>query len=188
MKSLEEQAAGSDIDQISDAPDGIDQYDEPGDYANGYLTVSSNKATQPPALCLNTEEVTKVFDEGLAYLIFQRKDLLDDYVALSFNEMKERHDERKTPFVTKPFHCPAFLDAESKLPRVPAKDEYFEWIRGEGRKEYQATRDERMNHYTNTRLATARCLFEQILIMVMRRFAFISTSESETYMFGPTPP
>ena len=30
--------------------------------------------------------------------------------------MKERKDEFHTPFATKPFHCPAFLDEESKLP------------------------------------------------------------------------
>ena len=60
--------------------------------------------------------MAKVFDEVLAYLIFQRKDVVDDYVALSFKEMKERKDEFHTPFATKPFHCPAFLDEESKLP------------------------------------------------------------------------
>ena len=57
---------------------------------------------------------------------FQREDLLEDYLALSFNEMKERPEELKTPFAAKPFRCPAFLDTESKLPRVPTKDEYFE--------------------------------------------------------------
>ena len=86
--------------------------------------------------------MAKVFHEVLAYLIFQRKDLLDDYVALSFNEMKERLEELKMPFVTKPFHCPAFLDEESKLPRIPTKDEDFEWIRGEGKRKYQTARDE----------------------------------------------
>ena len=71
MKSVEEQAAGIDIETISDEPEEVDQYGEQGDYANEYLTVSSNKATHPPALCANTEEVAKVFDEVLAYLIFR---------------------------------------------------------------------------------------------------------------------
>ena len=51
MKSVEEHAAGVDIKQINDEPEEIDQYGEQDDSANGYLTVSSNKATQPPALC-----------------------------------------------------------------------------------------------------------------------------------------
>ena len=114
------------------------------DYSNEYLAVSSNKATNPPALCLNTEEVAKVFDEVLAYLIFRRKDLLDDYVALSFNEMKERKNAFHTPFVTKPFHCPVFLDDESKLPRIPTKEEYFAWLRGEGLNVYRKAREQWM--------------------------------------------
>ena len=51
MKSVEEQAAGIDIDRVSDEPEEVDRYGEQGDCANEYLTVSSNKATQPPARC-----------------------------------------------------------------------------------------------------------------------------------------
>ena len=116
MRSVEKQAAGIDIENIEVDPEEVDPWGEQGDYSNDYLTLSSNQAANPPALCLNTEEVAKVFDEVLAYLIFQRKDLLDDYVALSFDEMKERKGAFHTPFVTKPFHCPKFLDDESKLP------------------------------------------------------------------------
>ena len=58
--------------------------------------------------------------------------------------MKESKDECHTPFATKPFHRPAFLDEESKIPRVPTKDEYFEWIRGECLKVYQKARNDWM--------------------------------------------
>ena len=121
MRSVEEQATGVDIEKIEVERDEVDECGEQEDYSNEYLTESSNKATNPPALCLNTEEVAKVFDEVLAYVIFQRKDLLDAYVALSFNEMKERRDTFRTPFVTQPFHFPAFLDEESQLLGSPQK-------------------------------------------------------------------
>ena len=150
MRSVEEQATGVDIEKNEVERDEVDECGEQEDYSNEYLTESSNKATNPPALCLNTEEVAKVFDEVLAYIIFQRKDLLDAYVALSFNEMKERRDTFHTPFVTEPFHCPAFLDEESQRPRIPTKDEYLAWLHGEGLKRYQAARNEWMikNKYT----------------------------------------
>ena len=55
--------------------------------------------------------------------------------------MEERKDEFRTPFVAKPVHCPAFLDNETRLPRVPTREEYFEWLRGDGLKVYQRARD-----------------------------------------------
>ena len=113
---MEEQAAGVDLEKIEKIPAEVDQYGELGDCANEYLTVSSNKATRPLALCLNTEEVAKVFDEIFAYLIFQRRDLLDDYVALSFKEMKEKMDDSRTPFTSRQFLCPILIDEESRLP------------------------------------------------------------------------
>ena len=66
MRSVEEQAARIDIENFEVEPEEVDQYGEQGDYSNEHLTLSSNKATNPPALCLNTEEVAKVFDEVLA--------------------------------------------------------------------------------------------------------------------------
>ena len=65
---MEEQAAGVDIENIEADYEEIDEYGEQVDCSNEYLTVSINKATNPPALCLNTEEVGKVFDEVLAYI------------------------------------------------------------------------------------------------------------------------
>ena len=141
MRSGEEQAAGIDIENMEVEPEKVDQSAEQEHYSNEYLeylAVPSNKATNLPAPCLNTEEVARVFDEVLAYLIFQRKHLVDDYVALSFKEMKERKDEFRTPSAAKPFHCPAFLDEESK-------DEYFKWIRGEGLKMCQKARNPETN-------------------------------------------
>ena len=76
---------------------------EKEDYWNECITVSSQKALQPPAICLNIEEVAKVFDELLAYYIFQCRNLLDDCVALSYKEMKEKMDEKDTPFTHQKF-------------------------------------------------------------------------------------
>ena len=44
---------------IEDILEEVDQYGEMNDCASEYLTVSSSKATQLPALCLNTTEVAK---------------------------------------------------------------------------------------------------------------------------------
>ena len=74
-----------------------------------------------------------VLDETFADLIFQRKDLLDDYVALSFKEMralsfeemKDEMDDSRTPFTSRQFFCPTAIDAESKLPRLQARMNIF---------------------------------------------------------------
>ena len=55
--------------------------------------MSSTKATQPPAVCLDVEEIGEVFDEVFAYLIFQRKDLLDDYVIFNFKEIPRQNGD-----------------------------------------------------------------------------------------------
>ena len=81
-----------------DTAKNVDAYGEPDDYSNEYITVSRQSSTEPPALCLNTEEISKVFDEIMGYLIFQRQDILDDFLSLSFSEMKAGMNERRTPF------------------------------------------------------------------------------------------
>ena len=101
-------------------------------------------STQPPALCLNTEEISKMFDEIMGYLIFQRKDMLDDFLSLSFSEMKSRMDERRTPFTRRQFFCPAYIAEDTMLPRAPTKEEYLEWATGDGRRAYQAEREQWM--------------------------------------------
>ena len=68
----------------------VEQYGERADFWNEYVTVSNSKACQPPATCLNVEEIGRVFDEVFAYLIRQGKHLLDDFVSLSFKETKEK--------------------------------------------------------------------------------------------------
>ena len=95
--------------------------------------VSSQKALQPPAICLNIEEVAKIFDELLAYYIFQCRNLLDDCVALSYKEMKEKMDEKDTPFSHQKFFFPTIIDKNTNLPIPPTKAEYFEWFHGDGR-------------------------------------------------------
>ena len=110
LKLVEDQAAGVNVEEIQDDSDQTDQCGEHEDYWNEYLTVSNSKATQSPALCLNIEEISKVCDEMLACFIFQRKDLLNDYVALSFKEMREKMDDHRMPFTSKQVSCPAFID------------------------------------------------------------------------------
>ena len=99
--------------------------------------MSNNQATQPPAVCLNVEEIGKVSDEVFAYLILQGKDLLDDYIALSFKETREKMDDYVAPFTHRQFFCSAIIDENSNLPRAPATGEYFRWIHSDGRPEYQ---------------------------------------------------
>ena len=72
-----------------------------------------------------------MLDEVFAYLIFQRKRLLDDFVALSFAEMKAKMRDHRAPFVRRQFFCPAFIDEDTKLPRAPAEEECHEWATGQ---------------------------------------------------------
>ena len=91
-----QRAAEIDLDALhqeelaKDTAKDVDAYGEPDDYGNKYITVSHQSSTEPPALCLNTEEISKVFDEIVGCLVFQRKDILDDFLSLSFLETKAR--------------------------------------------------------------------------------------------------
>ena len=76
-----------------------------------------------------------MFDEVFTYLIFQRKDLLDDYASLSFGEMKEKMEDYRASFTYRQFFCPVLIDDNTKLPRVPSKDECIEWAFDDGKKE-----------------------------------------------------
>ena len=92
-----------------------------------------------------------MFDEIVGYLIFQRKDILDDFLSLSFSEMRARMDKRRTPFTRRQVFCPAYIDEDTMLPRAPTKEEYMEWARGDGRKDYQAEREQWMwEHWYGT--------------------------------------
>ena len=151
LQLVEESAAGIDLDALheeqekaKDADENVDAYGELYDYSNECITVSHQSSTKPPAMCLNTEEICKVLDEIVGYLIFQRKDILDDFLSLSFSEMKARMDERRTPFTRRQFFCPAFIDDDTMLPRAPTKEEYMEWGIGDGRKKYQEEREQWM--------------------------------------------
>ena len=53
---VEDQAASINVEEIQVDPSQIDQCGELEDLRNEYLTVSNNKATQSPAMCLNIEE------------------------------------------------------------------------------------------------------------------------------------
>ena len=64
MRSVEEQAAGVDIESIEIEPEEVDQCGEKEDYSSEYLTVSSNKTTNPPALCLNTHRRGQALRRG----------------------------------------------------------------------------------------------------------------------------
>ena len=154
LQLIEECAAGIDLDALhqeelaEDTVKTVDVYGEPEDYSNEYITVSHQSSTEPPALCLNTEEIFKVFDEIMGYLIFQRKDILDDFLSLSLSEMKVRMGERRTPFTRRQFFCPAFIAEDTSLPRAPRKEEYFDWATGDGRVAYQKERELWMwNHW-----------------------------------------
>ena len=91
-------------------------------------------------MCFKTEEISKVFDEIAGYVIFQRKDILDDFLSLTFSEMKTRMDGRRTPFTRRQFLSPSFIDDDTMLPRAPTKEEYMAWAKGDERKRYQVER------------------------------------------------
>ena len=124
LQLIEEYAAGIDLDALhqeelaEDTVKTVDVYGEPEDRSNEYITVSHQSSTEPSALCLNTEEIFKVFEEMMGYLIFQRKDILDDFLSLSLSEMKVRMGERRTPFTRRQFFCPAFIAEDASLPRA----------------------------------------------------------------------
>ena len=67
LQLIEESAAGIDLDALhqedlaEDTAKNIDAYGEPEDYSNEYINVSHQSNTEPPALCLNTEEISKTF-------------------------------------------------------------------------------------------------------------------------------
>ena len=109
-------------DTLMDVEMAIDEYGEKEDFAEEYLTISNDAAKEPAAICINTEEIGRTFDEMLGYIIFQRREILDDYLSLSFAEIKARIDEYYTPFAKRQFFCPAYLDPDTKLPRAPTKE------------------------------------------------------------------
>ena len=131
-------------DTPEDPEEVMDEYGEKVDFAEEYLTISNDVAKEPAAICINTEEIGKTYDEMLGYIIFQRRDLLDDYLSLSFTEMQQKVNEYMTPFAKRQFFCPAFFDQDTKLPRPPAKEEYITWARDGGRAEYQELRNAEM--------------------------------------------
>ena len=81
-------------DNLMDVEENVDEYGEKVDYAEEYLTISNDVAKEPAAICINTEEIGKTYDEMLGYIIFQRRDILDDYLSLSFTEMQAKIDEQ----------------------------------------------------------------------------------------------
>ena len=132
-------------DNLMEVDEAVDEYGEKVDFAEEYLSISNDVAQEPPVICLNTEEIGKTFDELFGYVIFQRCEILDDYLSLSFTEMQAKADECFTPFAKRQYFCPTIIDTVTKLPRAPTKDEYMAWANGEGRKNYQAVRNEGMS-------------------------------------------
>ena len=131
-----------DDDNLMDVDEAVDEYGEKEDYAEEYLTISNAIAQEPPAICLNTEEIRRTFDELLGYVIFQRRDILDEFLSLSFTQMQAKMDDYHTPFSRRQFFCPAIIDLETKLPRALTKEEYMTWATGGEREQYQQIRNE----------------------------------------------
>ena len=119
-------------DNLMELDDTVDGYSEKADFAEEYLSISNDIAQEPPAICLNAEEIGKTFDELFGYVIFQRREILDDYLSLSFTEMQAKADEHFTPFAKRQYFCPTIIDTVTKLPRAPAKEECVEWASGAG--------------------------------------------------------
>ena len=111
-----------DADILEDTEEVVDRYGEKVDFAEEYLTISNDVAKEPAAICINTEEIGKTYDEVLGYIIFQRRDLLDDYLALSFTEMQQKVDNYMTPFAKRQFFCPAVFDQDTKLDLQPKRN------------------------------------------------------------------
>ena len=133
-----------DADTPEDTEEVVDGYGEKVDFAEEYLTIANDVAKEPGAICINTEEIGKTYDEMLGYVILQRRDLLDDYLSLSFTEMQQKVENYLTPFAKRQFFCPALFDQDTKLPRPPTKEEYITWARDGGRAEYQELRNAEM--------------------------------------------
>ena len=112
-------------DTLMDTEVALDGYGEKEDFAEEYLTSSNDVAKEPAAICINTEEIGRTFDEMLGYIIFQRREILDAYLSLSFTEIKAKIDEYYTTFAKRQFFCPAYLFPDTKLPRAPTKEEYL---------------------------------------------------------------
>ena len=102
-----------------------------------------------------------------------------------FREMKKRNDAFHTPFVAKPFHCPAFLGEESKLPRAPTKEEYFDWRRGDGLK---PTRPPGTVGCSRTGTHCNRALFYCVRTLAAAMKQSEPYLTSGTSMFGRIPP
>ena len=98
-----------DDDTLEDTEEAIDEYGEKEDFAEECLTISKDVAKEPAAICINTEEIGKTYDEMLGYIILQRRELLDDYLSLSFTEMQAKIDEYHIPFAKRPFFAPQAL-------------------------------------------------------------------------------
>ena len=133
-----------DDDALEDTEEVIAEYGEKEDFAEEYVTISNDVAKEPAAICINTEEIGRTYDEMLGYVIFQCRELLDDYLSLSFTEMQAKIDECYAPFAKRQFFCPASIDPDTKLPRAPTKEEYITWARDGGRAEYQEIRNAEM--------------------------------------------
>ena len=88
---------------------------------------------QPPAMCLNVEEMGCVLNEVFACLIFQGQELLDDYVALSFAEMKAKMEDYQTPLGRRQFFYPFFVQEGTRFPRPSTKEEYMDWATRPGK-------------------------------------------------------
>ena len=105
-----------DADAPEDTEEVVDGYGEKVGFTEEYLTISTDVAKEPAAICINTEEIGKTYDEMLGYIIFQRRDLLDDYLSLSFTETRQKVENYLTPFAKRQFFCPALFDQGTKLP------------------------------------------------------------------------
>ena len=82
-----------DDETLMDTEVAIDRCGEKEDFAEEYLTISNDAAKEPAAICINAEEIGRTFDEMLGYIIFQRREILDDYLSLNFTEINARIDE-----------------------------------------------------------------------------------------------
>ena len=70
-------------DNLMEVDETNDECGEREDFAEEYLSISNDVAQEPPAICLNTEEIERTFDELFGYVIFQRREILGDYLSPS---------------------------------------------------------------------------------------------------------
>ena len=132
-----------DADTPEDPEEVMDEYGEKLDFAEEYLT-SRMILRRNLLQFISIPKIGKTYDEMLGYIIFQRRDLLDDYLSLSFTEMQQKVENYMTPFAKRQFFCPALFDQDMKLPRFPTKEEYITWARDGGTAKYQDLRNTEM--------------------------------------------